>query len=220
MTAGYLVAGFLAVLVPVSVWNSVFVTGHGFWTSLQNVIVGPFIALIACVCSIGNVPLAAALWHGGISFGGVMSFIFADLIALPLLFIYRRYYGGRLALKLLVTFWIVMSAPGLAVEYLFLGVGIVPTTRPAAVVPTEFSWNYTTFLNIVFLLVLAGLWWLARNRERLGGGAGYAIDPVCGMQVEVANATARSERDGQVVYFCSDHCRHRFEAAERTEAPV
>jgi YHS domain-containing protein len=220
MTAGYLVAGFLAVLVPVSVWNSVFVTGHGFWTSLQNVIVGPFIALIACVCSIGNVPLAAALWHGGISFGGVMSFIFADLIALPLLLIYRRYYGGRLALKLLLTFWVVMSAAGLAVEYLFLGIGIVPTTRPEAVVPTEFTWNYTTFLNIVFLLVLAGMWWLVRNRERFGGGADYATDPVCGMQVEIANAAARSERDGQVVYFCSDHCRHRFEAEERAEATV
>jgi uncharacterized membrane protein YraQ (UPF0718 family)/YHS domain-containing protein len=217
MAGGYLVAGFLAVLVPVTVWNDVFVTGHGFWTSLQNVIVGPFIALIACVCSIGNVPLAAALWHGGISFGGVMSFIFADLIALPLLFIYRRYYGGRLALKLLLTFWAVMSAAGLAVEYLFLGVGIVPTTRPASVVPTEFSWNYTTFLNIVFLFLLAGLWWLARNQQRLGGGAGYAIDPVCGMQVQVANAPARSERDGETVYFCSDHCCHRFEAAEAVE---
>jgi len=166
------------------------------------------------------VPLAAALWVGGISFGGVMSFIFADLIALPLLFIYRRYYGGRLALKLLLTFWVVMSAAGLAVEYLFLGVGIVPTTRPATVVPTEFSWDYTTFLNIVFLLVLAGLWWLARNQRRLGGGAGYAIDPVCGMQVEVANAPARSERDGEAVYFCSDHCLHRFEATERAEATV
>jgi uncharacterized protein len=216
MAGGYLVAGFLAVLVPVSLWNDVFVTGHGFWTSLQNVIVGPLIALLACVCSIGNVPLAAALWHGGISFGGVMSFIFADLIALPLLFIYRRYYGGRLALKLLVTFWAVMSAAGLAVEYLFRGIGIEPTTRPAAVVPTEFSWDYTTFLNIVFLVVLAGLWWLARNQRRLGGGAGYAIDPVCGMQVEVANAPAHSERDGDLVYFCSDHCRERFEARTET----
>jgi hypothetical protein len=218
MTAGYLVAGFLAVLVPVSVWNDVFVTGHGFWTSLQNVIVGPFIALIACVCSIGNVPLAAALWHGGISFGGVMSFIFADLIALPLLLIYRRYYGGRLALKLLLTFWVVMSAAGLAVEYLFLGIGIVPETRPEAVVPTEFSWNYTTFLNIVFLLVLAGLWWLARNRERLGGGADYAIDPVCGMQVEVANAPAYAQHGDQTYYFCSDHCRRRFAADPAGEA--
>jgi uncharacterized membrane protein YraQ (UPF0718 family)/YHS domain-containing protein len=212
MAAGYLVAGFLAVLVPASFWNDIFATGHGFWTSLQNVIVGPLIAILSFVCSVGNVPLAAALWHGGISFGGVVSFIFADLITLPLLLIYRRYYGRRLMLKLLVTFWAVMSAAGLTVEYLFRGFGIVPTTRPAAVVPTEFSWNYTTFLNIVFLLVLAGLWWLARNRERLGGGAGYAIDPVCGMQVEVANAAARSEHGGETYWFCSDHCRERFEA--------
>ena len=174
-----------------------FVSGHGFWTSLENVIVGPFIAMISFVCSVGNVPLAAALWYGGISFGGVISFIFADLIAIPLLFIYRRYYGGRLTLKLLAVFWTVMSAAGLTVEYLFRGLGIEPTERPASVVPTSFAWNYTTFLNIVFILVLAGLWWLARNQQRLGGGAGYAIDPVCGMQVEVANAPARSERDGQ-----------------------
>jgi hypothetical protein len=105
-----------------------------------------------------------------------------------------------------------MSAAGLAVEYLFRGAGIVPTTRPAAVVPTEFAWNYTTFLNIVFLLVLGGLWWLARNQRRLGGGAGYAIDPVCGMQVEVANAPAQLKHEGQTLHFCSDHCRHRFKA--------
>ena len=215
MAAGYLVAGFLTVLVPVSLWNSLFITGHGFWTSLQNVIVGPFIAIISFVCSVGNVPLAAALWHGGISFGGVISFIFADLIAFPLLLIYRRYYGGRLALKLLAVFWAVMSTAGLTVEYLFRGLGIEPTERPATIVPTSFEWNYTTFLNIVALFALAGLWWLARNQRRLGGGAGYAIDPVCGMQVEVANAPARSERDGETFYFCSDHCRQRFEAAEQ-----
>ncbi|MGH2976754.1 MAG: permease [Gaiellaceae bacterium] len=218
MTAGYLVAGFLAVLVPAGVWHRVFVDGHGFWTSLENVVVGPFIAIVSFVCSVGNVPLAAALWHGGIGFGGVVSFIFADLITLPLLLIYRRYYGGRLTLKLLAIFWTVMSAAGLAVEYLFRGAGIEPTKRPAVVAPTEFRWNYTTYLDIVFLLVLAGLWWLARNQRQLGGGAGYAIDPVCGMQVEVANAGARSERDGHVVYFCSDRCRDRFEAAEPAEA--
>jgi hypothetical protein len=169
---------------------------------------------------VGNVPLAAALWHGGISFGGVISFIFADLIAFPLLLIYRRYYGGRLTLKLLAVFWAVMSTAGLTVEYLFRGLGIEPTERPATVVPTSFEWNYTTFLNIVALLVLAGLWWLARNQRRLGGGAGYAIDPVCGMQVEVANAPARSEGDGRPVYFCSDHCLHRFEAEQPAEARV
>jgi uncharacterized membrane protein YraQ (UPF0718 family)/YHS domain-containing protein len=212
MVAGYLVAGFLAVLVPTSAWRNVFVSGHGFWTSLENVVVGPFIAIVSFVCSVGNVPLAAALWHGGISFGGVISFVFADLITLPLLLIYRRYYGRSLTLKLLAIFWTVMSAAGLAVEYLFRAASIEPTGRTGPVAPTEFRWNYTTFLNIVFLLVLAGLWWLARNQERLGGGVGYAIDPVCGMQVETANAAARSEHEGHVLYFCSDHCRERFEA--------
>jgi uncharacterized membrane protein YraQ (UPF0718 family)/YHS domain-containing protein len=221
IAAGYLIAGFLAVLVPVSFWHQVFVSGHGFWTSLENVIVGPFIAIISFVCSVGNVPLAAALWHGGISFGGVVSFIFADLITLPLLLIYRRYYGGRLTLKLLAIFWGVMSAAGLAVEYLFRAVGIVPATRPAVVAPTEFQWNYTTYLNIVFLLVLLGLWRLARNQQRLGGGAGYAIDPACEMQVEVAHAAAHSRHAGQTYHFCSDRCRERFEAAPgRYEARV
>jgi uncharacterized membrane protein YraQ (UPF0718 family)/YHS domain-containing protein len=212
MVAGYLVAGFLAVLVPTSVWRAVFISGHGFWTSLENVVVGPFIAIISFVCSVGNVPLAAALWHGGISFGGVVSFVFADLITLPLLLIYRRYYGGRLTLKLLAIFWTVMSAAGLAVEYLFRAATIEPTKRPGTVAPTAFHWNYTTFLNIVFGVVLAALWWLARNQQRLGGGEGYAIDPACGMQVEIANAGARVEHEGMTFYFCSDHCRHRFEA--------
>jgi uncharacterized protein len=211
MVAGYLVAGFLAVLVPTSVWRAVFISGHGFWTSLENVVVGPFIAIISFVCSIGNVPLAAALWHGGISFGGVVSFVFADLITLPLLLIYRRYYGGRLTLKLLAIFWTVMSAAGLAVEYLFRAATIEPTKRPGTVAPTAFHWNYTTFLNVAFGIVLTALWWLARNQQRLGGGEGYAIDPVCGMQVEVANAAAHAEHDGQLFHFCSDHCRHRFE---------
>jgi uncharacterized membrane protein YraQ (UPF0718 family)/YHS domain-containing protein len=210
MVVGYLVAGFLAVLVPTSAWRDIFVSGHGFWTSLENVVVGPFIAIVSFVCSVGNVPLAAALWHGGISFGGVVSFVFADLITLPLLLIYRRYYGGRLTLKLLAVFWTVMSTAGLAVEYLFRAAGFVPRTRPAVVAPTSFHWNYTTYLDIVFLFVLAGLWWLARNQQRLGGGAGYAIDPVCGMQVEVANAAAHLEHGGETFWFCSDHCRERF----------
>ncbi|HUE07360.1 MAG TPA: permease, partial [Acidimicrobiales bacterium] len=106
---GYLVAGFLAVLVPTSAWQALFVTGHGFWTSLENAIVGPFIAIISFVCSIGNVPLAATLWHGGISFGGVIAFLFADLITFPLLMIYRKYYGTRLMLRMLVVFWALMS---------------------------------------------------------------------------------------------------------------
>ena len=212
LVIGYVVAGFLATLVPVHVWNAVFIHGHGFWTTLENVIVGPFIAIISFVCSVGNVPLAAALWKGGISFGGVISFIFADLITLPLLLIYRRYYGGRLTLKMLVLFWTVMSAAGLITEGIFRALGLVPTTRPTQIVADHFSWNYTAYLNIVFLALFGLLYWTYRNRGRLGGGGGYALDPICGMQVDKANAPASVMYEGERVYFCSDGCRTRFEA--------
>ena len=212
MLIGYLVAGFLAVMVPTTLWNAIFFHGHGILTSIENVIVGPLIAILSFVCSIGNVPLAAALWKGGISFGGVVSFIFADLITFPLLLIYRRFYGWALTLRILAAFWLVMAVAGLATEYLFGGLGLVPTSRPIQVVEPAFHWNYTTYLNLVFLAVFAGLVWLSRNRERFGGAARYAIDPVCGMQVEKALAPATTQSAGQTSYFCSDRCRDRFEA--------
>jgi uncharacterized membrane protein YraQ (UPF0718 family)/YHS domain-containing protein len=211
LVIGYGFAGFLTVLVPMRVWNDVFLSGHGFWTSLENVLVGPFIAFISFVCSIGNVPMAAALWHGGISFGGVISFIFADLIALPLVLIYRKYYGGRLTLRMFIWFYGVMAAAGLIVEGLFNVAGAIPSTRPETIVTTQFEWNYTTFLNIAFLVAFAVLYWLYRNRERFGGGQRYAIDPVCGMQVAKANAPAHLVDDAIDVWFCSDRCRERYE---------
>jgi uncharacterized membrane protein YraQ (UPF0718 family)/YHS domain-containing protein len=207
---GYTVAGFLAVLVPTSVWQAVFITGHGFWTTLENALVGPFIAIISFVCSIGNVPLAAALWTGGISFGGVIAFIFADLIAFPLLLIYRRYYGTRVMLRMLVVFWALMSTAGLLTELLFRAAGLVPTTRPVTVAPARFAWNSTTYLNLVFLVLFGLLYWLYRNRSRLGSGDRYARDPVCGMQVETAHAPASLEHDGRRYSFCSDRCAERF----------
>jgi uncharacterized membrane protein YraQ (UPF0718 family)/YHS domain-containing protein len=212
---GYGVAGFLTVMVPASTWNQVFVTGHGFWTTLQNVIVGPFIALISFVCSIGNIPLAAALWHGGISFGGVIAFIFADLITIPLLLIYRKYYGTRLTWRLLIWFWAVMSTAGLITEVIFDAAGLIPNNRADVVVETSFQWNYTTFLNIVFLALAGYLYWLHRHRTRLGGGTGLAIDPICGMQVQIANAPAHVVHDGTDHWFCSDHCAERFTAAHK-----
>jgi uncharacterized protein len=208
---GFSVAGFLAVLVPMGFWNDVFLTGHGFWTSLENAVVGPFIAFISFVCSIGNVPMAAALWHGGISFGGVISFIFADLIALPLVLIYRKYYGRRLALRIFVWFYAVMAAAGLIVEGLFQVLGLVPKSRPETIVTTHFEWNYTTFLNIAFIGFFAVLHWLYRNRERLGGGQRYALDPVCGMQVEKRTAPAHVSDGNGEAWFCSDGCRERYE---------
>ncbi|HEX4434945.1 MAG TPA: permease [Acidimicrobiales bacterium] len=212
LVIGYTVAGFLAVLVPTSVWQAVFITGHGFWTSVENAIVGPLIAIISFVCSIGNVPLAAALWSGGISFGGVIAFIFADLIAFPLLLIYRRYYGTRLMLRMLVVFWALMSTAGLLTELLFRAAGLVPTMRPTTIAPAHFSWNYTTYLNLIFLVLFGVLYWIYRNRARLGAGDRYARDPVCGMQVERAQAPASRHRDDEQHYFCSDRCAERFDA--------
>jgi hypothetical protein len=212
MVIGFAGAGFLAVLVPTAFWNSFFITGHGIWTSIENAVVGPFIALISFVCSIGNVPLAAALWKGGISFGGVVSFIFADLIALPLVLVYRKFYGTALAIRMLIVFWAVMATAGLVTELIFAALGLVPASRPVQLVPDRFALNYTTILNIVFLLIFAALYVLYRNRDRLGGGADYAIDPVCGMQVEKANAPAKATDGDQESWFCSDRCLGRFQS--------
>jgi uncharacterized membrane protein YraQ (UPF0718 family) len=210
LVIGFVVAGFLAALVPATFWQSLFLTGHGFWSSLENVILAPFLAIISFVCSVGNVPLAAALWQGGISFGGVVAFVFADLITLPLLFIYRKYFGTPITIRILITFWAAMSLAGLAVEYLFKAVGIPDPPRPTMIVPMRFSWDYTTFLNIIALAGFTGLYWLYRHRDTTGPQR-YAKDPVCGMQVEIAHAPATRTSDGQAVYFCSDHCAHRFD---------
>jgi hypothetical protein len=214
LVIGFVVAGFADAAVPVSFWRSLFLTGHGFWSVAENVILGPFLAIISFVCSIGNVPLAAALWTGGISFGGTIAFVFGDLITLPLLLIYRRYYGTRLTLKLTAVFWATMSAAGLATEYLFRAAGIAPAAGTARHLTGQsiWAWNYTTILDILALAAFAGLYWLYRNRERLGGGAGYAKDPVCGMQVQIAHAPGTASYDGTAYYFCSDHCQHRFTA--------
>jgi uncharacterized protein len=209
---GYLVAGQLAVLVPTRLWNDLFIHGHGFWTSLENALVGPLIAVISWVCSIGNVPLAAALWSGGISFGGVIAFIFADLIAMPLILIYRKLYGAQLTLRMVGLFYGVMVVAGLAAEGLFAAAHLVPARRSFSVASAHFSWNYTTLLNVAFIGVGLGVWALARAATRLGGGVGYAIDPICGMQVRTADAPATSTLGGATTYFCSDHCREKFEA--------
>ncbi len=209
---GFVAAGFLSVLVPGHVWSDVFIRGHGIWTSLENAAVGPFVAIVSFVCSVGNIPLAAALWKGGISFAGVVAFIFADLIAAPLLAVYRKQYGGKVALRLLCLFWLVMSAAGLVTQYLFAALGWVPAGRPGIVVGDTLRWDWTTFLDMAALVALGVFYWLYRNRERFGGGSGYARDPVCGMQVEVAHAPASTVHLDERVYFCSEHCRERFVA--------
>jgi uncharacterized protein len=164
---GLLIAGALAAWVPDSFWRSLFLEHHETLAKLWGPLIGPLVAMLSFVCSIGNVPLAAVLWNGGISFGGVIAFVFADLLILPILDIYRRYYGPRMAAFIFVTFYAAMVAAGLVVELLFKGIGIERTARDAKVEMASVSWNYTTALNIVFLLVAAAL---VFRYFRRGGG--------------------------------------------------
>jgi len=164
---GLLIAGALAAWVPDSFWRSLFLEHHTTAAKVWGPLIGPAVAMLSFVCSIGNVPLAAVLWNGGISFGGVLAFVFADLLILPILDIYRRYYGLRMAGFILVTFYATMVAAGLVTEFLFEGLGLQPTVRNAKVVTAHVSWNYSTYLNIVFLAVAAVLVW---RYFRRGGG--------------------------------------------------
>jgi uncharacterized protein len=168
IAGGLLIAGALAAWVPESFWQSFFLVDHPLLAKLWGPLVGPIVAMLSFVCSIGNVPLAAVLWNGGISFGGVVSFIFADLIVLPILNIYRKYYGRRMSLYLLVTFYVTMVVAGLVVETLFGILGLVPDERNAKVIEASVTWNYTTFLNIAFLVLTAVL---AVRFLRTGGPA-------------------------------------------------
>ncbi len=210
LVIGFVVAGFASIAVPVSVWQGLFLTGHGLLSAVENVVVAPVLAFISFVCSVGNVPLAAALWKGGISFGGVIAFIFADLLALPLVLIYRKFYGTRLALKLALVFWAVMSTAGLVTEGIFTALHLLPHTLRGDIATTHFGLNYTTILDAIAVVAFGYLYWLYRNAARFGGGGGYAKDPVCGMQVRTTDAPAHATHDGQDYYFCSDKCHTAF----------
>jgi uncharacterized protein len=154
---GLLIAGAIGAWVPDSFWRHLFLTGHPLAARFWGPIVGPVISLLSFVCSIGNVPLAGVLWNGGISFGGVVAFIFADLIIIPILLIYRKYYGTRMMLVLLGIFYATMVIAGYIVEFLFGGLGLIPAERAAHVTDQGVQWNYTTVLNIIFLLLAAAL---------------------------------------------------------------
>jgi uncharacterized membrane protein YraQ (UPF0718 family) len=157
LAGGLLIAGAIAAWVPDSFWRGFFVAGHPLAAKLWGPLIGPVVAVISFVCSIGNVPLAVVLWKGGISFGGVAAFIFADLIILPILNIYRKYYGARMAAFILGTFFAAMAIAGYVIELVFGGLGLVPSRASAKIPAGGVSWDYTTWLNIVFLLLAAVL---------------------------------------------------------------
>ncbi|MFE4817689.1 permease [Streptomyces sp. NPDC056704] len=159
LVIGLLIAGAIAAWVPDAFWQSLFLDGHPLAAKLIGPLVGPLVAIASFVCSIGNVPLAVVLWKGGISFGGVVAFIFADLLILPILNIYRKYYGLRMTGFLLVTFYAAMVLAGYVVEFLFGGLGLIPDQADATIPMEGVSWNYTTWLNIAFLLLAAALVW-------------------------------------------------------------
>jgi uncharacterized membrane protein YraQ (UPF0718 family) len=157
LVIGLLIAGAIGAWVPDSFWHLFFLTDHPVLSAVWGPIIGPLVAILSFVCSIGNVPLAAVLWNGGISFGGVVAFIFADLLILPILNIYRKYYGAKMALVLLGTFYAAMVGAGYLVELLFGVTGLIPGERSAKVMQEGISWNYTTWLNIAFLVLAAVL---------------------------------------------------------------
>ena len=154
---GLIAAGAIAAWVPDQFWQTFFIVGHPLAAKVWGPLIGPVVAIISFVCSIGNVPLAVVLWKGGISFGGVVAFIFADLIIAPILNIYRKYYGARMALFLLGTFYLTMVMAGYAVELLFGGLGLIPSPASAKIPDQGVSWDYTTWLNIVFGVIAAAL---------------------------------------------------------------
>jgi hypothetical protein len=159
IVGGLLISGALAAWVPANFWQSFFVVDHPLLAKLWGPIVGPLVAVISFVCSVGNIPLAAVLWNGGISFGGAIAFIFADLIILPILNIYRKYYGMKMAAFLFATFYAAMAGAALIVDLIFDALGLVPAQRNARVVDASIEWNYTTWLNIAFLLLAMLLVW-------------------------------------------------------------
>jgi uncharacterized membrane protein YraQ (UPF0718 family)/YHS domain-containing protein len=205
ITIGFLLAGFIAQLGN-GFFNGLFLKGTGgALGAVENVIVGPIIAVLSFVCSVGNVPLAAVLWSGGISFAGVLAFLFADLIVLPIVAIYRKYYGTTYTVRIVALMFVTMVLAALAIDGVFSVAGLIPTgPRPSRTdIFGTIAVNYKLALNILGLVIFAALFWLTQRRG--------VTDPVCGMKVDRGKAV-RKDFAGQSFYFCSDHCAHAYES--------
>jgi uncharacterized protein len=203
---GFLLAGFIGLLGD-DFFNGLFIKdAPAFPRTLENVIVGPVIAVLSFVCSVGNVPLAAVLWSGGIGFAGVLAFIFADLIVIPIVLAYRKYYGTGFALRITALMFVTMVLAALVVDLVFGGLGLIPSgARPTRDdVFGSVQVDYKLFLNALGLAIFVAMFWLTARRGE--------TDPVCGMKVDRSKALSASH-DGHTYFFCSDHCRHQFPGA-------
>jgi uncharacterized protein len=205
IAVGFLLAGFIAQLGN-GFFNGLFLKGSpAIVQAVWGAVIGPIIAVLSFVCSVGNVPLAAVLWSGGISFAGVMAFIFADLIVLPIVAIYRKYYGSSYTLRIVALMLVTMVLAALIVDGLFSALGLIPTgPRPSrGDIFGTIAVNYKLVLNVLGLVVFGAFFWLTARRG--------VIDPVCGMKVDRAKAI-RKDFGTETFYFCSEHCLHAFEA--------
>ena len=202
IATGFLLAGFLGLLGN-DFFNGLFLAHAQEPLRLaENVLVGPLIAVASFVCSVGNVPLAAVLWSGGIGFGGVIAFIFADLIVLPIVVIYRKYYGQRFATRIVVLMFMTMVLAALAVDGLFSLFGLIPSSRPTrADIFSGVKLDYRLFTNLAGIAVFVALFALTMRRG--------ATDPVCGMKVDKQKAI-KSQHEGRTVYLCSQHCAEKL----------
>jgi uncharacterized membrane protein YraQ (UPF0718 family) len=201
---GFLLAGFIAQFTN-GFFEKLFITNAPApLPTIENVIIGPVIAVISFVCSVGNVPLAAVLWSGGISFAGVLSFLFADLIVVPILLIYRKYYGTKFTVRITALMFVTMVIAALIVDGMFSALGLIPTgPRPTrADIFSQVQLNYKLVLNVLGLVIFSSLFWLTARRG--------ATDPVCGMKVDREKAV-RLESAGETHYFCSQHCLQAFQ---------
>ncbi|GAA0242958.1 permease [Haladaptatus pallidirubidus] len=208
VVAGFLISGFVIVFVPQWVWNSLFLQGDNLLVSAENAIMGVTIAVISFVGSIGNVPFAVALWGGGISFAGVIAFVYADLITIPVLNVYRKYYGWKVMLYILGVFFVTMAFTGFLMEELFTALGIVPNLAggETATEQTYFELNYTFYLNVVAFALSGFLFYVYRRGL---GAPGQYRDPVCGMRIDDSGPSVT--HDGETYYFCSNRCKQSFE---------
>ncbi len=213
IATGFLLAGFVAQLGD-DFFNGLFLTDSPTLVqTLWGAFIGPIIAVLSFVCSVGNVPLAAVMWSGGISFAGVMAFIFADLIILPIIAAYRKYYGTAFALRITALMFVTMVIAALAIDAIFSGAGLIPGgPRPSRTdIFGSIELDYKLVLNLLGLVIFVALFWLTARRG--------VTDPVCGMKVDRAKAITKAA-DGQTFYFCSEHCLHQFETARQERASL
>jgi uncharacterized membrane protein YraQ (UPF0718 family) len=206
--AGFLISGFVIVFVPRWVWNTLFLQGEGLLFSAENAIMGVAIAVISFVGSIGNVPFAVALWGGGVSFAGVIAFVYADLITIPVLNVYRKYYGWHVMAYILGVFFVTMAFSGFLMELLFDALGIVPDLAGGQTASEQayFKLDYTFYLNLIAFSLSGFLLYVYRRGL---GAPGQYRDPVCGMRTDDDEPSLT--HDGETYYFCSNACKRAFE---------